>query len=180
MIKNKELIKPILAIQALEIIEAWSLSGKLDKETHLIQSALSVVISETRRLMKTQPVEVVEGLGELNSSVTPPSMDSVQGDSILEGLSYAQLDFMRNIQGIERKQIADYLRVQAAVQVVVNNEVSEAPGFALEVVDNLGYWLDCFHTAEAAEAAAIAVGLPVINEFSNQARVPTFGQRISS
>lgn len=100
--------------------------------------------------------------------ISPGQAPGVEDDSILKGLSYAQLDFMQNIQGFERRQIADYLRCQTAVQVVVNNEVSEAPDFALEVTENLGYWLGCFHTVEAAEAAADLVGLPIANRLKER------------
>ena len=139
------------AATALQIAESWSANPRVRPLPEQIRAVVSTLAAEVRRLSTAAVLE------ESSQTATEPPQDN----SMLEGLNYAQLEFMKSIVGFERKQVADYIRRQVPVQVVDNDEVAEAPAFALDVVENPGYWLNCFETAELAEAAANALGLPI-------------------
>lgn len=79
-------------------------------------------------------------------------------ESYLVGLTNAQLAFMQEVND-SKKDVADYLRRGVQVQVVPNDEVPEAPPFALDVVENPSFWIGCFDSKEQATAMALALGL---------------------
>lgn len=81
-------------------------------------------------------------------------------DPVLVGLTYAQLAFMREVSD-SREGVANYLRRGVLVQVVANNEVPEAPPFALDVVENPSFWIGCFDSEAQAVETAMNLGLRV-------------------
>lgn len=144
--------EPVLdAAKALQLAESWGKNPEVTPSPDQLRAVVNLLAAEVRRLSTAAVLE------ESAQPATKPQQDN----SMLDGLTYAQLEFMKSIVGPERKQVADYIRRQVPVQVVANTEVSDAPAFALDMVENPGYWLNCFETAELAEAAAIALGLPV-------------------
>jgi hypothetical protein len=108
----------------------------------------------------TSPGQYLAALSTLSAAMglAPRAPRPGTAGAPLEGLTYAQLDFMRTVES-DHVAIAQYLRTHARVRVVPNKEVPEAPPFALEVAANPGFWLGCFDTAEQAVAVATKVEL---------------------
>lgn len=133
---------------AMGLAESWAANPRVRPQPGQVRLVVATLVAEVHRL----------------NAVASPAATPTPDVSMLEGLNYAQLDFMSRIVGPERKQVADYIRRQVAVSVVANTEVPEAPPFALDVMESPGYWLDCFDTAELATAAAEALGLPIVEK----------------
>jgi len=143
-IKGKS-IQPTIDIDvALRMADSWASNPRIRPQPLTARSVCGLLAAEVRRLRGQSPAVAM-----------------VRSDSaILEGLNYSQLDFMRTIKHC-RMEIADYLRRGVEVAIVPNTEVPEAPPFALDVVENPSFWLDCFSSAEEARETAIKVGLRV-------------------
>lgn len=88
--------------------------------------------------------------------------DEFDSPELIEGLTAVQSEFVRKVP-YAKAEIADYLRRGVEVAVVRNTEVPEAPAFALDVVENPSFWIDCFSTPEEAKVFAGKVGLILVN-----------------
>lgn len=93
------------------------------------------------------------------SSAAPQAIPDETAAANLIGLNYEQLEFMRTVGKFNRREIAEHLRRGVEVKVVKNNEVPESPPFALDVVEDPGFWIGCFDTDAQAREVAVRIGL---------------------
>ena len=61
-----------------------------------------------------------------------------------------------------RADMSRFLKEQVAVGVRVQNEVGESPPYAIFVVDEPEFWIDCCESRHAAEISAHALKLNVV------------------
>ncbi|MGE8063895.1 hypothetical protein [Pseudomonas sp. NPDC089569] len=79
----------------------------------------------------------------------------------LDGLSQSQKDHVMRVFPESRASMADYLRQGVEVYIYLQDEVSEVPPFAIAVVQDPAYWIDCVESKSAALAYATELGLVV-------------------
>ena len=80
----------------------------------------------------------------------------------ITGLTKVQREFLLTVDNKWcMREVADYLRRNVEVCIVHNRDVSEAPPFALDVVERPGFWIGCFDTSDEAQSMAQRLGLKV-------------------
>lgn len=79
----------------------------------------------------------------------------------LEDLTLRQREHVLRVFPETRATMAEYLRSGTTVVVLRQDEVPEAPPFALAVKDSPHYWTECLDSEADAVAFAGAMGLTV-------------------
>ncbi|WP_223592808.1 hypothetical protein [Pseudomonas sp. A-R-19] len=79
----------------------------------------------------------------------------------LEGLSQLQRDHVMRVFPETRATMADYLRQGVDLYIYRQDEVPEVPPFALAVVQDPAYWIECVESERSALALAAKLGLNV-------------------
>lgn len=75
-------------------------------------------------------------------------------------LNKVQCGFLKGVPAYEREAMKERLCAGGEVVVLKQDEVAEAPPWAI-VVSNSDYWIGCEKTAEAAVEKAIRLGFQV-------------------
>lgn len=79
----------------------------------------------------------------------------------LEGLTPKQQNHVMKVLPETRASMAEYLRQGAQVCIYPQDEVPEAPPFAIALLQTPEYWFECVDTESAAVTLAAELGLVV-------------------
>lgn len=153
--ENSEILSLLSNIQ--DKAESLSVLAKLTEQLYAGDIGKETFVHRVKQHEAQESAN--QGTFLLSNPINPVPLASVSHD-VMSKLTNAQHDFMRTIK-FEVATIAKYLIDGAEVTIVEQNEVPESPPYALEVVGNPGFWIDCFNTPEEAREISQKIGLKI-------------------